>query len=102
MYRHVVIWNLDDRFSPEEKEQHAQEIKTRLEAFAKYLPGVFSFSVTIKGILPPSTGEIILDSTFRTREDLENYKNHPTHIEIGNLVRSVTSNRASMDYEAEI
>ena len=101
MFRHVVIWNLDDRFSTEEKKQTAQEIKTRLETFSKDLTGVIFFSVTIEGILSPSTGEIILDSTFGTRDDLENYKNHPTHIEIGKLVRSVVSSRASMDYETE-
>jgi len=99
MFRHVVIWNLDDRFSEEEKERTALEIKTRLETFSKELPEVEYFHVQYGGF-PPSTGDLILDSSFATREALEHYKTHPTHVEIGGFVRSVVKSRASMDYEA--
>ena len=43
--------------------------------------------------------DIALISTFETTEALAAYQNHPDHVAAGTYVRSVTCNRACMDYE---
>ncbi len=101
MVKHVVIWNLDERYTEEEKNIYKRQIKEKLEAFLLTLPGVVSFTVKIDGFLPQSTGEILLDSSFESLYALDNYLNHPTHKEIGKFVRSVVGKRSTVDYEED-
>ena len=48
---------------------------------------------------PSSNRDVALISTFETVEALATYQTHPAHVEAGKYVRSVTCNRACMDYE---
>ena len=98
MVRHIVAWNLQEQFSQEEKEAHAQRIKKELEALTEVIPGVVSIKVAIK-LEKNSDREIVLDSLFINQEALEAYRIHPAHVEAGKFVRSVVQDRVALDFE---
>lgn len=98
MIRHIVAWNLKDGFSETENTENAKRIKAELEELQKLIREIVSISVSIS---PASTSDrqIILNSLFKSQEDLESYKIHPAHIEVGKFIRSVVKDRVCLDFE---
>ena len=98
MVKHIVLWNFAEGFSDEEKAEAATKMKGLLEPIRELVPGAVEIQV-IRNQLASSNRDIALVSTFETVEALSTYQNHPAHVEAGKYVRSVTCNRACMDYE---
>ena len=98
MVKHIVLWNFVEGFSEEEKQEAAKKMKDLLEPIKALVPGAVEIEV-LYNQLPSSNRDVALISTFETVEALENYQKHPAHVEAGKYVRSVTCNRACMDYE---
>ncbi|MBR6633144.1 MAG: Dabb family protein [Clostridia bacterium] len=99
MVKHVIIWNLKESFSAEEKENIKAGIKSGLEALMGQIPGLIEIKVNVNP-LPSSNGEVMLDSTFDSIESLKGYAVHPKHVEVADTkVRPFTASRVCMDYE---
>lgn len=99
MVKHVIIWNLKESFSAEEKENIKAGIKIGLEALMGQIPGLIEIKVNVNP-LPSSNGEVMLDSTFDSIESLKGYAVHPKHVEVADTkVRPFTASRVCMDYE---
>ena len=98
MVKHIVLWNFLESFSEEEKRVAADKMKSILEPIKELVPGAVEIEVLYNQI-PSSNREVALISTFETVEALETYQKHPAHVEAGKYVRSVTCDRACMDYE---
>lgn len=97
MVNHIVLWNLKEELSVQEKKEAAFEIKSRLEAVAKKVEGVISLEVVIND-LESSNKDIALISKFETKEALMAYQVSPAHVEAGNYIRTVTEQRSCFDY----
>ena len=63
MVKHIILWNLKDEYSEEQKEQIRKGIKEGLEGLAGQIPGMIDISVRID-YLPSSTVDVMLDTTF--------------------------------------
>lgn len=98
MVRHIVLWNFVEELSDEEKKAAGLKMKSLLEPIKELVPGAMEIQV-VSNQLASSNRDIALISTFETVEALATYQNHPAHVEAGKYVRSVTCNRACMDYE---
>ena len=99
MVKHVIIWNLKEEFSQEEKAKIKAEMKVSLEALKGKIPGLLDIKV-ITNPLETSSGDVMLDSTLESKEALKNYAVHPIHVEAANTkVRPYTASRSCMDYE---
>lgn len=98
MVHHIVLWNLKEDLSEQEKKEAAFEIKRRLEAVADTVEGVVSLEVVI-GAMESSNKDIALISRFETEEALKAYQVSPAHVEAGGYIRTVTSGRSCFDYE---
>ncbi len=98
MVKHIVLWNFIEALSPEERVQAGVKMKALLEPIKEKVPGATDIQV-IMNDLESSNRDIALISTFETVEALQAYQVHPDHVEAGKYVRSVTCNRACMDYE---
>ncbi|MDE7445974.1 MAG: Dabb family protein [Lachnospiraceae bacterium] len=98
MVHHIVLWNLKEDLSEQEKKEAALEIKRRLEAVADTVEGVVSLEVVIEA-MESSNKEIALISRFETEEALKAYQVSPAHVEAGGYIRTVTSGRSCFDYE---
>lgn len=97
MVKHIVLWDFIDTMSAEEKAEAAIKMKTLLEPIKELVPGAVDIQV-IHNEFSSSNREVALISTFETADALATYQTHPAHVEAGKYVRSVTCNRACMDY----
>ena len=97
MVKHIVLWNLVETLSEEEKKEAVNKMKQLLEPIKELVPGAVDIQV-VGNELSSSNRDVALISTFETVEALAAYQTHPAHVEAGKYVRSVTCNRACMDY----
>lgn len=99
MVKHVILWQLKDEFSEEEKESIRAGIKEGLEGLAGQIPGLTEIKVQTE-MLPSSNVDVMLDSTFVDEAALKSYAVHPAHVEVADTkVRPYTKTRACIDYE---
>lgn len=98
MVKHIVLWNFADELSEDEKKAAGARMKALLEPIREKVPGAVDIQVVYEK-LESGNRDVALVSTFETKEALQNYQTHPDHVEAGKYVRSVTCNRACMDYE---
>ena len=97
MVHHIVLWNLKEGMSEDEKREAKAEIKEKLETVKEQVKGVVSLEVIIDG-MESSNKEVGLISVFESKEALEAYQIHPAHVQAGTYIRSVTCDRACLDY----
>lgn len=99
MVKHVILWQLKDELSAEEKVKVKAGIKAGLEGLKGQIPGLTEIQVNTEG-LPSSNVDVMLDSTFTDEDALKAYAVHPAHVEVADtLVRPYTKSRACLDYE---
>lgn len=98
MIKHVILWQLKEEFSEEEKKRIKLEIKDGLEALVGVVPGLLEVKVNIEG-LPSSNADLMLDSLLESEEALKEYAIHPAHVAVADSkVRPYTRTRVCLDY----
>lgn len=99
MVKHIILWQLKDEFSKEEKETIKIGIKEGLEGLKGVVPGLVEIHVQTES-LASSNVDVMLDSTFENEEALKAYAVHPAHVEVADTkVRPYTKSRACIDFE---
>lgn len=99
MVKHVILWQLKDELSVEEKAEVKKGIKEGLEGLAGKIPGLLDIHVQIEG-LASSNADVMLDSSFEDEDSLKGYAIHPEHVAVADgKVRPYTKTRACLDYE---
>lgn len=99
MVKHIILWQLKDEFTAEEKEAIRVGIKEGLEGLAGQIPGLTEIKVQTE-MLTSSNVDVMLDSTFVDEAALKGYAVHPAHVEVADTkVRPYTKTRACIDFE---
>ena len=99
MVKHVILWQLKDELSAEEKAAVKAGIKEGLEALAGKIPGLTEIKVQTEG-LASSNADVMLDSTFEDEAALKGYAVHPDHVAVADGdVRPYTAVRSCLDFE---
>ncbi len=99
MVKHIILWQLKDEFTAEEKVAIRAGIKEGLEGLAGQIPGLTEIKVQTQ-MLASSNVDVMLDSTFADEAALKGYAVHPAHVEVADTkVRPYTKTRACIDYE---
>lgn len=99
MVKHIILWQLKEEYSPEEKEQIRKGIKEGLESLAGKIPGLLDIRVQTER-LASSNADLMLDSSFVDEEALKGYAVHPEHVKVADgKVRPYTKARVCLDYE---
>lgn len=99
MVKHIILWQLKDELSIEEKNTVKVGIKSGLEGLKGQIPGLVEIQVQIEG-LASSNAEVMLDSTFVDETALKIYSSHPAHVAVANNnVRPFTKTRMCLDFE---
>ena len=75
MVKHVILWQLKDELSAEEKAAVKAGIKEGLESLSGKIPGLVDIHVNIDA-LPSSNADLMLDTTFESAEALKGYSTH--------------------------
>ena len=99
MVKHIILWQLKDEFTAQEKAEIRKGIKEGLEGLAGQIPGLTEIKVQTE-MLAISNVDVMLDSTFVDEAALKGYAVHPAHVEVADTkVRPYTKTRACIDYE---
>ena len=99
MVKHVIIWQLKDGLSDDEKKVVKARIKSGLEGLAGQIPGLEHIHVYCEG-LASSSGDLMLDSTFTDAASLKGYSVHPAHVAVADgTVRPNVKLRSCFDFE---
>lgn len=78
------------------------------ENVKKFLDGLMKLKDIIPQLVSVETGinintdnkfDAVLITEFRSMEDLETYKNHPEHIKVSDLCKSIRIERQAIDFE---
>lgn len=100
MVKHIILWQLKDELSQEEKLTVKKGIKEGLESLQGKIPGLVDIKVQIEG-LASSNAEVMLDSSFEDEAALKGYAVHPEHVAVADSkVRPYTKTRMCLDFEA--
>ena len=99
MVKHVILWQLKDELSEEEKKNIKAGIKEGLEGLKGQVPGLLEITVHTEG-LASSNADVMLDSTLESEEALKGYATHPAHVAVADTkVRTYTKTRVCLDDE---
>lgn len=96
--RHIVMWRLDEADDAQPKEARGIAIKERLESLPALIPEIKSYEVGLNINPTERAWDIVLVSTFDSREDLSVYSNHPEHQEIVKTIRALGTEAVVVDY----
>ncbi|MDR2122072.1 MAG: Dabb family protein [Flavobacteriaceae bacterium] len=96
MIHHIVLWKLKET----NKEENAKQIKEKLEALKGRIKELDSIYVGFNmDEAPESNFDVVLNTQFKTFDDLNIYQNHPEHVEVVQFIKSVVEQRVAIDYE---
>lgn len=96
MIKHIVMWNIKEDI---DKGETTKTIKALLEGLNEKIDEIDEIEVGINYNGTEAARDIVLYSTFKTKEDLASYIVNPYHKEAGEYVRSVVKDRVVVDYE---
>lgn len=99
MVKHIILWQLKDELTAEEKLEVKRGIKEGLEGLLGKIPGLTEIKVQTEG-LASSNAEVMLDSTFEDEAALKEYATYPEHVAVADgKVRPYTKTRLCLDFE---
>lgn len=99
MVKHIILWQLNDELSAEEKETVKADIKAGLEGLAGQIPGLIEIKVQTES-LASSNADLMLDSSFEDEASLKGYAVHPAHVAVADgVVRPNAKTRVCIDFE---
>ena len=100
MVKHIILWQLKDELSAEEKKVIKAEMKEALEGLVGKIPGLLEVKVQTEG-LASSNAEVMLYTSFTDEAALKVYATHPEHVAVADgKVRPFTKTRLCLDFEA--
>lgn len=99
MVKHIILWQLHEKFSHEEKEKIKSEIKMGLESLKGKIPGLIDIHVYTNG-METSNADAMLEVIFTDEQSLKGYGVHPEHVKVADSkVRPFTQTRLCLDFE---
>ncbi len=99
MIKHVVMWRLADEAGGATKEENAHALQARLMALPGEIDEIQDFEVGLDINRSERASDVILVSSFATRDDLAAYGRHPKHQEVVAFVRGFSTEVRVVDYE---
>lgn len=97
MLRHIVSWKLSGADIAEVDEQ-VERIATDLEGLVVRIPEIISIRVVRNVVNPGRNFDAAVIADFEDEGALQRYIDHPAHVEASSYLKSVTVQRACVDY----
>ena len=94
MVKHIVMWKLKDEYK-----NRALELENGLEGLKNKVEVIKSIQVGINFNPSDNAFDLVLNSEFATKEDLDSYQKNPEHLKVATKVRESVCSRHVVDYE---
>lgn len=98
MIRHLVMFTLASK-DETQRATDVAEVRGRLAALVGVIPGLRTISLEPDLGLVAGHFDVVLISDHDDNAALEAYQAHPSHVDASAFIRSVTSDRATVDFE---
>ena len=99
MIKHIVLWRLKDFAEGATKHQNALKVKGLLEDMRGKISGMLKLEVGLNFENSGDAVDISLYTEFESREALNAYQMHPTHMPAKKIIPLVRLERRVADYE---
>ena len=97
--KHIVMWQLMDESLGKTRDDNIIAMKEKLLSLPSLIPQIVSLEVGENRKYEASQYDLVLISTFASYEDLEIYREHPSHKKVSQWVRKVVTLRNVIDIE---
>ena len=87
------------KFKEEDKDENLQKVKVLLEALPSKIDELKMIEVGIDFNQSERAFDLSLYSTFDSKEALKTYAVHPAHLEVVEVIKSVTLESKVVDYD---
>ena len=98
MVKHIVMFQLKETLSAEEKMDVMNRFKAAIEALPATINVIRKVFVGLN-INEAEKWDICLESEFDTLEDVKAYAVHPDHVAAAGILKDAKKDRACVDYE---
>lgn len=100
MIKHVVMWKIKDGNDGLNKHELGLKLKSMLEELTGEISQIKELEVGINFNQSEVACDVVLYSSFDTKEDLEIYQKHPDHVKVAEFVSQIRTERRVVDYNA--
>ena len=101
MFKHIVMWKLNEDTSDQSKKDSTELIKSTLEQLPPLISEIVSYEIGINLQDGERTFDIVLISEFKNRNDFEIYRTHPEHIKAVEIIRELSQKTHFVDFISE-
>ncbi len=101
MIKHIIMWKLYDEAEGFSKTENADRIKLILEELPNQIPEIVKLEVGVNISNSEIAYDIVLYSEFESKDDLQIYREHSTHIALVDFIKNLRSKRHVVDYEVK-
>lgn len=98
MFRHIVFWKFLDAAGGRPKAENIRSCGELLSDLINEIPQIRELEFGEDVLNTSASFDAALTVTFDRQEDFIVYRDHPRHIAAGDFIRSVTADRACVDY----
>lgn len=99
MIRHIVMIKLKDFENLIDKTNAAEEIKAGLEALPIKIEQIKYYEVGLNISTSANAHDLVLVSDFETLETLDEYRVHPAHVEVVNIILKHSAATQVVDFK---
>jgi hypothetical protein len=100
MFKHIVLWKLQETADGRSRAENAILIKERFEELANMLDGLRHLEVGIDVLHTDASADVVLYTEFESRSAYEAYYVHPAHKALAEFIQRVRIDRRVIDYDA--
>lgn len=98
MFKHIVMWKFLENAEGRTREENLKIFKDGLEALIPIIPEIISLEIGLDVLHEDASYDIVLVSTFHSKEDFLTYNNHPEHLKVAGFCAKVRESRVAVDY----
>lgn len=96
-FRHIVMWRVDADDDATRRDR-SETIAAALESMIGAVPSLRALEVGINQIRPEENADIVVTMDFDDRAGFEEYRDHPAHLAVGNVIRPLYRSRLAVDF----
>ena len=98
MFKHIVMWKVNENDSGRTKVDNAEAVKSSLERLPSLIPQIESYEVGINLQDGDRSFDVVLISEFSSQKNFEIYRSNPEHVKVVETIRELTLKARFVDF----
>lgn len=99
MIKHIVMWTIQDTAN-HTREENIENVRKKLNGLPKFIKEIEEYEVGVNISESPAAYDIVLNASFKNKDALLTYQNHPAHVKVKDFINSVQNKAVVVDYYA--